>query len=191
MFRTTSSLPRVAAAITVATVIAACGSSSPSSSGASSASSSAGRTTQAQIQHTQEELVRFAACMRAHGVPNFPDPATDPVAFKQSFSQKSPAYETAGTDCQHLLPASRQQSQSAAQTHAQVVAGVAFARCIRSHGFPRFPDPSATGQLSHQMLATAGINIHEPAVVLAADACVGVTHGLITRSDVARFVAGQ
>ena len=60
---------------------------------------------------------------------------------------------------------------------------------MRSHGFPSFPDPTSTGNLNHEMLANAGIDLHQPAVVQAADACVGVTHGLITRADVARFIA--
>jgi hypothetical protein len=41
------------------------------------------------------------------------------------------------------------------------------------------------------MLAKAGINLHQPALVQAADACVGVTHRLITKATVARFIAGQ
>jgi len=41
------------------------------------------------------------------------------------------------------------------------------------------------------MLTNAGINLHQPAVVQAADACVGVTHGFITKAAIARFVAGQ
>ena len=49
---------------------------------------------------------------------------------------------------------------------------------MRSHGFPSFPDPTSSGQLTHEMLANAGINLHQPAVLQAADACVGVTHGL-------------
>src|SRR5260221_14288864 len=28
----------------------------------------------AQTQHTLSQLVKYAQCMRAHGVPNFPDP---------------------------------------------------------------------------------------------------------------------
>jgi hypothetical protein len=69
--------------------------------------------------------------------------------------------------------------------------GVAFARCLRNHGFPGFPDPSSGGQLTHEMLATAGINVHQPAALRAADACVSVTHGFITKADVAHFVAGR
>jgi hypothetical protein len=73
----------------------------------------------------------------------------------------------------------------------QLAAMLAFARCLRGHGFSTFPDPSSTGGVTHEMLATAGINLHQPALVQAADGCVGVTHGTITRAAVARFVAGQ
>jgi hypothetical protein len=62
---------------------------------------------------------------------------------------------------------------------------------MRGHGFSSFPDPTSGGDVTHEMLASAGINLHQPAVLQAADACVSVTHGLITRVDVARFVAGQ
>jgi hypothetical protein len=41
------------------------------------------------------------------------------------------------------------------------------------------------------MIDAAGINLHQPAVLQAGDACVGVTHGLLTKAAVARFVAGH
>jgi hypothetical protein len=41
------------------------------------------------------------------------------------------------------------------------------------------------------MLANAGINLHQPAMLQTADTCVSVTHGVITKAVVARFVAGQ
>jgi hypothetical protein len=134
--------------------------------------------------------------MRSHGAPNFPDP-TSPREFKLSISPnsggnaRSPAFRSAQTACQHLLPGDGPPRQSAAQRQAQIVAARAFARCLRSHGFPNFPDPTSSGQLTHEMLANEGINVHQPAVVQAADACVSVTHGLLTRAAVARFVAGQ
>jgi hypothetical protein len=37
-----------------------------------------GRTTQAALQHMLSELVRLSQCMRAHGVPNWPDPSVGP-----------------------------------------------------------------------------------------------------------------
>jgi hypothetical protein len=131
--------------------------------------------------------------MRSHGVPNFPDP-TSPREFKDSFSYsaaKSPAFQSAEPACRHLLPGGGPHNQSPAQSQAQITALLAFASCLRSHGFRSFPDPTSSGQLTHEMLANAGINVNLPAVLQAADACVSVTHGVITKAVVARFVAGQ
>jgi hypothetical protein len=132
--------------------------------------------------------------MRSHGVPNFPDPTISPREFKEALNPttaRTPVFLSAGTACQHLLPRRSQASQTPAQSRAQTAALLAFAGCIRSHGFPTFPDPSSTGQLNHEMVASAGINLHQPAVLRAGDACVGVTHGVITKTAVARFVAGR
>ena len=183
------SLIRVSvAAITVASLLpAGCGSSSP---GSSTASSSSTRPSQAQ---SLQDAINFTDCVRSHRVPSFPDPTTDPRAWKQALNPStphSPAFVAAVTACHHLLPGAGQQT-STPHTQAQDAAFLAFARCIRSHGFPSFPDPSSTGDITHEMLASAGIDLHQPAVVQAADACVGVTHGFITRTDVARFIAGQ
>jgi hypothetical protein len=128
--------------------------------------------------------------MRSHGVPNFPDP-TSGRAFKNAFNTKSPAFASADAACQHLMPAGGQPNQSVRQTPAHVTALLAFARCLRGHGFANFPDPTSNGQVTHQMIASAGINLHQPALVQAADACVGATHGVITRAIVARFIAGH
>jgi hypothetical protein len=177
----------MAAAAIAAAVIAACGSNSPS---ASSSSSSGGHLTYAQAQL---DAARFAGCMRSHGVPNFPDP-TSPREFKDSFSSsaaQSPAFQSAETACRHLLPGGGRPNQSATRSQAQIAALLAFARCLRSHGFPNFPDPTRSGQVTHAMLASAGINLHQPALLQAADACVSVTHGVLTKAAVARFVAGQ
>jgi hypothetical protein len=170
-----------AAAIAAATVIAALAASAPSS---------AGPPTQAQMQQGQQDGVRFAQCVRSHGVPNFPDPGS-PQEFKLSIasSEGSPAFQSAETACMHVLPGGGPPSQSAAQGHAQTLAALAFARCLRSHRFPNFPDPTSSGQITHEMLANAGIDLHQPAVLQAADACVSVTHGLLTQAAVARFAA--
>jgi hypothetical protein len=130
--------------------------------------------------------------MRSHRVPNLPDPTTSPRAFKDALTTRSPAFQSAATACQHLLPGGRLESnQSAGHSQAQIAAMLAFAQCMRSHGFRSFPDPTSTGLVSRQMLANAGINLHQPAVLPAADACVSVTHGMITKADVARVAAGQ
>ena len=187
MFRSTSSLPVAALAIAAATMIAGCGSSS---------SSSGSQPAQAQVQQEEQDAVRFADCMRSSGVSNFPDPESSPREFKFALALTPPTprprhssvrTRPAITCCR--APADRARARHRAG--AQIAADLAFARCLRSHGFPSFPDPSSTGQLTHEMVASAGINLHQPAAVRAADTCVSVTHGFLTRADVARFVAGQ
>ena len=147
----------------------------------------------AQEAEFRKAALANARCMRSHGVPDFPDPDS-PRRFKAALDPSSshpPAFQSAQTTCRHLLPASRAPRPSAAQTRARVTAALAFARCLRGHGFPRFPDPTSTGELSHETLAGAGIDVHQPALLRAADACVSVTHGAITKADVARFAAAR
>jgi hypothetical protein len=141
----------------------------------------------------QHDLVAFSACMRSHGVPGFPDPA-HPRAFKSALDPSTahtPAFGSAQTACRHLLPAGGDHGGASAEHPERVPGELAFARCLRRHGFPRFPDPTSGGELTHEMLAAAGIDAHSPALSRAADGCVGVTHGTITRADVARFAAGR
>lgn len=175
------------AAAIAAALLAGCGAGSNSTT----SSGSSDPPTQAQLQQTQREVVRFAGCMRTHGAPNLPDPTSSPRAFKASLGgNQSPAVRAALRACRHLLPGGPS-DRSPARTQAQRAAILAFARCLRSHGFPRFPDPTSTGEVTHEMLANAGIDLHQPAVVHAANACVGVTHGVITKAAVVRFIAGR
>ena len=178
----------IALAAAISLLAAGCGSSSPA---ASSASPSAQQSASA---HSIEPAIHFTACMRAHRVPDFPDPTTSPRAWKQALDPStphSPAFLSAAAACQHLLPDLGPRNQSTADRRARVAAALAFARCMRGHGFPSMPDPTSTGDINHQMIAAAGIDLRQPALVQAADACAPVTHGLITKAAVARFVAGQ
>jgi hypothetical protein len=67
----------------------------------------------AQQQYTLGQLVKYAQCMRDHGVPNFPDPTTTnggigvPGGFTfdtagRNLDQKSPQYQAAARACQSL-----------------------------------------------------------------------------------------
>jgi hypothetical protein len=191
MHKSTSLLPRAAAAIAGATLIAACGGSGSHAStqlGGSGMTSINGHPL--TIAVANQDVRRFAACMKSHGVAGLPDPVSAPGAFKHSLTGATPNFQSGMIACGHLLPGQEQSSQGPARTRQQVDAMLAFARCIRGHGFGRFPDPTSTGNVTHEMLTQAGIDLHQPAVVQAADACVNVTHGLLTRVDVARFIAG-
>jgi hypothetical protein len=177
--------PNLVAAAACALVISACGSSSPSST---SGPSQAG--TQPADAQAQQPMLSFTNCMRSHGVPNFQDPAVGANKAELAPSTPhSPAFLSAYAGCARLLPGGGP-NDGTRQSPARSAALLAFAGCMREHGFSRFPDPSS-GQITHEMLAAAGIDLHQPAVVPAADACVGVTHGFITKAIVARFVAGR
>ena len=178
-----SNLLTAAAAIAVTTAIAACGSNSP---GSARAAGPGGRPAR-----TQQDEVNFVGCMRSHGVQNWPDPESNGQFDKPTLEQLGVSrsrLQAASAGCQHPLPSGGQPAPNPAGGQAQIAALVAFARCLRSHGFSTFPDPTRSGELTHEMLANSGINLHQPAVRQAADACVGVTHGVVTRAVAARFV---
>lgn len=107
-----------------ALVIAACGSASKPSTVATSGSSTA---------------VRFADCMRSHGLPSFPDPS--PGGFDLSgVDTRSPTFQSAHQACAPLQPASTAQGSPASASER--LAAIANARCMRSHGVPNFRDPT-------------------------------------------------
>jgi hypothetical protein len=98
--------------------------------------------------------------MRSHGVPGYPDPASGGVLPKTSAQQlgvSSSQYQAAQRSCQHLLPTTgsfQQQSRqclSAGDCPPSLVqqmlnADRNFARCMRSHGVPNWPDPTTGSQ---------------------------------------------
>jgi hypothetical protein len=142
----------------------------------------------------QSSALAYSGCMRAHGVPNFPDPAGGGATTKQAtiraFKEVSNSQVlTAQTACERLQPNGGQLRR--AQLAQRLSDLLAFAHCIRTHGVPSFPDPTSSGELTHEMLSSAGVDVRQPAVLQAADACVGVTHGALTKAAVARFAAGH
>jgi hypothetical protein len=191
------------AALVVGIAVAGCGggSSSPgvaqlstSTSGGSAADSGGSATTPDGAASTEQKLVAYAHCMRTHGVPSFPDPTSSGAITKEAAIRAFRAVgnsqvEVAQTACEHLQPDGGQPSRAQLAQHLGDL--LAFARCIRAHGIQNFPDPTSGGELTREMLASAGVNLHQAAVLQAADACVSVTHGALTKAAVARFAAGH
>jgi len=130
----------LASSISVALLLAACGSSSPSQQ--ASANKNAG--------------IAFSKCMRANGVPNFPDPGSGSGGGVQiSASQtagsgktltvngvpvSAPAFQAANQKCQKDLPRGGP-ALSSAQLNKLRAGALAMAKCMRAHGVPNFPDP--------------------------------------------------
>lgn len=92
----------------------------------------------------QNGLVRYSHCMHSHGVPNFPDPTSSGGIPKDKLVPlvHSPQFSGAQRACRHLMPASGLGRPTTTQsTRTRVAAEIAFARCIRTHGFPELPRP--------------------------------------------------
>jgi hypothetical protein len=80
--------------------------------------------------------------MRAHGAPDFPDPgAGGPLVIPNGVNAKAPAFQSAQRACIKLLPSGGFGSKPSESAR---LAMLAMARCIRAHGVPNFPDPTAT-----------------------------------------------
>lgn len=158
-----------AAAIVSGLLLVGCGTSSPSSNTTAGTVTTAGRTVTAgsatnvngagstrTASGTRSRTTRqghggphsalaFAKCMRANGVPSFPDPIPGGgLAFRASGQvTASPAFRRAQAKCQPLIgpgPLSPGAPPSA-KTMNQLRR---IASCMREHGVPQFPDPLST-----------------------------------------------
>ena len=117
------------AAITSAIAIAACGSSAHSLGAASGDQS---------LSHSERKV---SECMRAHGVPNLPDPSCGGGGFNPDsigINPQSPAFESAQQTCFKLLPGGGPGAHPA-QAMAQALL---VSKCMRRHRVSGFPDPA-------------------------------------------------
>lgn len=136
----------LAMVVTVA-VIAGCGGSrrsdGTSTNGTTSTTSAAAGSTGADdetnaTRTAREKAVEFAACMRENGYADFPAPKASGEFPSFGISVSGPVWLQALRACKELRPPG---SFSADTSPEQVSAGRRFARCVREHGVPDFPDP--------------------------------------------------
>ena len=142
-----------------ALVVAACGSSGHP---ARTASSKGGAS-----------ALRFAACIRSHGVPNLPDPTANGVTpgTTGTVDKRSPAFRSALAACARLIPGGGLAQSTLSISPAQRRAMIVRAECMRAHGVPNFPDPPANG--ATPTAAPGAVNKGSPAFIAAANACGG------------------
>jgi hypothetical protein len=141
----TRTLGLLAALAMLAVIVAGCsnGSENRNAGNASSASSTgtAGSSTAAGHNSTatpREQAVKFAACMRENGYPDFPDPRASGEFPTFGISVSPTVWVKALRACKDLQPPG---SFSAHLSPTQLSAARKFAQCIREHGVKDFPDP--------------------------------------------------
>jgi len=92
---------------------------------------------------TTAAFVKFSACMRADGAPNFPDPTGGGgihISSSSGINPGSPAFQAAQSKCRHLLPGG---GPPTGPPSAQAkLAALKISECMRSHGISGFPDPT-------------------------------------------------
>jgi hypothetical protein len=131
--------PRLATTLTaggVAIALAACGSGGSSSAATGASDDSAG--------------LAFAKCMRGHGFPHFPDPggprSSDGISIlgvhlPPTTNIRAPAFQSGVQLCTSKATGGHPPPPPTAAQKAQALA---FAKCMRAHGDPGFPDPVFT-----------------------------------------------
>jgi hypothetical protein len=94
----------------------------------------------------------LSKCMRANGVPNFPDPVNGGLPINTSSpgtltvegtAFAGPAFTAAEKKCKEYLPGAN--GPPPAPSAAQLRQELALAECMRRNGVPNFPDPGGKG----------------------------------------------
>lgn len=117
--------------------------------------------------------------MRSHGVTNYPEPIAPgsvPLGGGNRFlgngpnPNSSPTYRAASAACRKYAVASRVTPGGAARVAAEQLE---YAQCIRTHGEPDFPDPSASGGF----LIPKSVDENSPSFRAAENACKSLQPG--------------
>jgi hypothetical protein len=127
---------------TLALTAAACA-GSPSSTGSGGSPHAGGRSNSPSTNF--QKALAFSRCVRAHGVPNYPDPGSGGGVVKENAQQlgvSSPQLQAALSACEHLLPNTGNIDDNPAALHQWWSQMQRFARCMHSRGVPNWPDPT-------------------------------------------------
>ena len=130
--------------------VASLGSSGPTTTAAPDAPSPIGGGGPSDPAFQAQQL-NFARCMQAHGITNFPD--SGELKITSGIDPNSAQFQAAQHACQSLLPGL---AQTPSQKAAANDAALKFAKCMRAHGVPNFPDPNGQGVIN---MTGTGINI--------------------------------
>jgi hypothetical protein len=129
--------------------------------------------------------ISMSRCMRANGVPEFPDPREGPngggvgwvgglmitgtgTMVVEGVSLSGPAFVSAEKVCKEYMPPS---GPPPAVSEGQRVTALAQARCMREHGLPNFPDPTFSAGGGIDLNFGPGLNQQSPVFRQAAQKC--------------------
>jgi hypothetical protein len=162
---------------------AACGGGSPGAKVAQIGTTSSTKGSGSSGASGSGNPTAYSACMRSHGVPNFPDPdskghfkITSGVSGngqKTGVDVNSPQFARARKACDKLLPNGGRPTAAQQQQEQQQM--LKYAQCMRSHGVPKFPDPKAGGAMT--LGTKAGVDPNTPQFQAAQKTCQKLVPG--------------
>ena len=117
------------------------GSSTSTTTAGGAAGSSGGPPTAQQLV----AMTKWAACVRKHGLPNFPDPPYQNGELnKLGYTKFSPQMIKADNAC-HALAVAVGAVLSKAELEKVIAQELKVSQCMHAHGVTNFPEPSANG----------------------------------------------
>jgi hypothetical protein len=134
----TRTLWPLAALAMLAVLSAGCSNGSAESGTTDTATASSAGTGGNNNATARDKAVKFAACMRENGYPDFPDPKASGEFPSFGISVSPAVWVKALRACKELQPPG---SFSTHLSPKQLSAARKFAQCIREHGVKDFPDP--------------------------------------------------
>jgi len=125
----------------------------------------------AQSRSGEGAELAYSACIRAHGVPNFPDPRAQGGYARSALNaiggQNSPQLLSAQKHC-HAQAVAAGFVHTPAQIRQHIQQEMAESACMRKHGVPDMPDPNAQGQI---IFPPGGPNPSQPQFQAAQKKC--------------------
>jgi hypothetical protein len=158
-------------------------SSSTASAGGSQSGSSSAGSSQSGSASPDSQAVAYSECMRAHGVPSFPDPKVTTNGNEVKVAVRvtpgitgNPKFNSAQKACSKLIPGGGPGPGSDHQISPKEQSEyLKAAACIRSHGIPNFPDPTFSGGGVH--VSHKGLDLNSPQALKAEEACQSLIPG--------------
>ena len=116
--------------------------------------------------------------MRAHGIPDFPDPNSDGQIQLEAhpgsdLDFNSPKFQAAQQACRSLEPGHGNPQQQAQDR----VKMLKYSQCMRDHGIKDFPDPNPQGGLMISAAPGGDLDPNSPQFQAAQKACQSLMPG--------------
>jgi len=159
-----------AAAVFGAVLTAGCGSGS-AGPGVASTPSSGTHSAASSNSSNYSRKVKYAACVRSHGEPNFPDPSAS-GGFNISVNPNDPKLLAAERACLQYAPGGGQIT-TGNFTPTQLIHMLKYAQCMRAHGILKFPDPTSKG-----LGSLNGVDMNSAQFGAASQACQHLMPGV-------------